>query len=479
MNIDRHSGVTVFHNRRFARRNVGSSTAPSSVTSVNRRPFRSEPLRPIHVAEQSAVLPSAQPAGNPIDDARFVAECAEGILNSLSNAIIALDETGRVKTVNAAAMSMLGVAAADIVGRPAAALFVGANAWLQDRVAMVQDTHEHSVTRGADVVFGARTLTVNATIFPLIASDGAEALGTMIMLDDISAQSRMKSTMAHYLDPTVVDRLLSADCDRLEGEDTIATVLFADVRGFTHLTEEMGAQQAVKLLNEYFSLMVECITAEGGMVDKFIGDAIMAGFGVNQKHDDDEDRAVRAGIAMLKKLDKWNAERVAAGQQPIAIGIGMTTDTVVSGTIGSATRMDYTLIGDGVNLASRLEGACKHYEARFLISEQTFKKLKGSYNIREIDEVIVHGKSQPVRVYEVLDHHTPVSFPKMNQALAKFAAARAHYVAGDWETATAAFWDVLALNPNDHLATHYIDRCEQLKLCPPREWTGVWSLETK
>lgn len=482
MNLDRPANITVFHNRRFARRNVGTSAAPTSTTTIDRRVAvrpTSTPPRSLASDGLQSRVPAAKPTPTLFDDVRFVAECAEGILNSLSNAIVALDETRRIKTVNLAGLKMFGGAAKDVVGRPVDILFKGANGWLLDRIAAVETSLEQSVTRGAELRFGARTVTVNATIFPLVGHDGTESLGTMIMLDDVSAERRIKATMAHYLDPELVDRLLTSGEDRLASESTVATVVFSDVRGFTQITEELGAQEAVKLLNEYFTLMVDCITAEGGMLDKFIGDAIMAGFGVTHKHGDDEDRAVRAGVAMLKALDKWNAGRVAAGRRPIEIGIGATTDTVVSGPIGSPTRKDYTLIGDGVNLASRLESACKQYKVRFLISEDTRRKLRGHYKIREIDVVRVQGKTQPVRIYEVLDYHTAESFPNMDKALARFAEGRALYAAGHWEKATRAFWEVLALNPNDTLATLYIDRCKRFKAFPPRNWTGVWELENK
>ena len=146
--------------------------------------------------------------------------------------------------------------------------------------------------------------------------------------------------------------------------------------------------------------MVEVITKQGGMLDKFIGDAIMAAFGLPVSHDDDEDRAVRAAIGMVKALTQWNAERIAAGKLPVTTGIGLNTDDVVSGNIGSPRRMDYTVIGDGVNLAARLEGACKEYAANILISENTYKRLRGTYRAREIDSVLVKGKRQPVAIYE-------------------------------------------------------------------------------
>ena len=183
-----------------------------------------------------------------------------------------------------------------------------------------------------------------------------------------------------------------------------AAILFSDIRGFTTLTEELGAQGTVALLNEYFTLMVDCIQKQGGILDKFIGDAIMAAFGIPFAHDDDEDRAVRAAISMITSLREWNQKRAEQGKKPVRIGIGLNTDTIVSGNIGSPKRTDYTVIGDGVNLASRLESACKQYHASILISENTHRKLKGTYRMRKVDRVVVKGKTEPVNIYEAVSY---------------------------------------------------------------------------
>jgi adenylate cyclase len=226
--------------------------------------------------------------------------------------------------------------------------------------------------------------------------------------------------------------------------------------------------------------MVECIAHEEGMLDKFIGDAIMAAFGLPIAHDDDEDRAVRAAIAMIRECRRWSGERVQRGQKPVEMGIGLNTDKVVSGNIGSAKRMDYTLIGDGVNLASRLESACKMYSAQILISENTFNRLRGTYRIRNIDQVVVKGKTEPVGVYEVLDHHTQESFPNLMDVVSYFNEGMQHYRAAKFSNAITQFEKALACHPKDKLSTTYIERCRHLmENAPLGDWQGVWVMTEK
>ncbi|MEI8154113.1 MAG: adenylate/guanylate cyclase domain-containing protein, partial [Hyphomicrobiales bacterium] len=300
------------------------------------------------------------------------------------------------------------------------------------------------------------------------------------MVEDISSEKRMKSTMARYMDPGLADQLLAGGEDALGGKSITATVMFSDIRSFTTITEELGAHGTVSLLNEYFTIMVDCIQREGGMLDKFIGDAIMAVFGLPVGHDDDEDRAVRAAIGMITELRRWNGARLEEGKKPLDMGIGLHTDDIVSGNIGSPKRMDYTIIGDGVNLASRLESACKQYAARILISESTVRKLRGTYRIREVDKVVVKGKNEPVAIYEVLDYHTDETFPNLMEAVSFFKGGLGYYRKSEWDKAVSAFREALALNPHDTLAQIYVDRCEYMKAHPPAaNWDGVYVMKSK
>jgi len=183
---------------------------------------------------------------------------------------------------------------------------------------------------------------------------------------------------------------------------------------------------------------------------------------------------------MMKTLQGWNAQRTADGKRPVRIGIGLNTDVVVSGNIGSPKRMDYTLIGDGVNLASRLESACKQYYAGILISEYTYRQLKGTYRIREVDWVVVKGKTKTVAVYEVLDHLSQEAFPNVMESVNHFHRGLEQYRNGRWEQAICAFQEGIRINGQDRLCQMYIERCEHLKANPPgKKWEGVWVMTTK
>ena len=415
------------------------------------------------------------------DDVQRIKNYNESMLQSMSNGVITMDPKGLVVTCNSAALRIWELNETDIVGRNVADLVGPDGQWVIEQIEKAKAEESTQTIADTALTLSETEKTVNLTFMPLIAAEEDKELGSMMVFEDISSEKRMKSTMSRYMDPVIAAQMLEGDAHEvLGGINAEATVMFTDVRGFTTITEEYGAQGTVSFLNDYFSLMVDCITKEGGMLDKFIGDAIMACFGLPMSHEDDPDRAVRASIEMIKTLWRWNQDRSSKGLKVVDMGIGLNTDTVVSGNIGSPKRMDYTLIGDGVNLAARLESACKSYFARILVSESTVQKLKGTYRLRAVDLVVVKGKTQPVKVFEILDYHDEDSFPNLMDVVNHFNDGMNAYQAANWDKAIERFNQCLKFNPEDHLSQSYVERCEALKADPPKgEWDGVWVMKTK
>ena len=426
------------------------------------------------------------------DDVSKSRKYNESMLSSMSNGVITIDGDGKIVTCNKSGLKIFKVNEKNLIGLDSSKFFIEKNQWIEEKINLVRDSKEPELIMDAEInVFNQETekneiISVNLTILPLINEDSdgrtdekESFLGILLMIEDISSEKRMKSTMSRYMDPGIADQLLEDGADIMGGLDTTATLLFSDLRSFTNITESLGAQGTVKLLNEYFEIMVECISEQGGMLDKFIGDAIMAAFGLPISHEDDEDRGVKAGINMIKRLWDWNDQREKDGKPPLDMGLGLNTDKIVAGNIGSQKRMDYTMIGDGVNLAARLESACKQYNARILISDFTFKKLKGTYRIRYIDDVVVKGKTEPVGVHEVLDYHSEKTFPNLMDVVNHFNEGRKKYISGNFDQAITSFKECLKINSEDKLSETYIDRCNQLISEKPKNWDGVWVMKSK
>ncbi len=401
----------------------------------------------------------------------------ESMLHSMTNGVITINEDDLITTCNPAGLRIMRIESEeDVLQQDIKTFFAGDNEWVLNKLGGVEEVE---VMMDAELVFGGETISANITILPLLDEE-EKTLGTMLMIEDISSEKRMKSTMSRYMDADLADQLLESGDDVLGGTQSVGTVLFSDIRSFTTLTEELGPQGTVTLLNEYFTIMVDIIQGEGGMLDKFIGDAMMAIFGTPVAHDDDPDRAVRAAIKMMTELNEFNKLRKQQGMMAIDHGLGLNTDEIVSGNIGSPKRMDYTVIGDGVNLAARLESACKKYGAHILLSDYTFESLKATYRTRQVDKVIVKGKTEPVGVYEVVDYHDKSTFPNMIEVLGHFNNGIEYYNEGRWDDAIKLFKEALAGNPDDKCSQMYIERCEHLIANPPAgEWDGVWVFTSK
>lgn len=246
------------------------------------------------------------------------------------------------------------------------------------------------------------------------------------------------------------------------------TVLFSDIRGFTSLSEELTPQQTFKFLNSYLNQMEPVIMSHNGFIDKYIGDAIMALFPTSA------DNAVNCANAMRDRLGEYNIDRKRAGHEPIKIGIGLNSGLVILGTIGGSERMESTVIGDAVNLASRIEELTKKYGVPILISEHTFYALKHPerISIRFLDRVIVKGKAQPQSVYEVFEKD-PIQIKEGKAATKRiFEEALANYHLKNIDVSQKMLQKCLKHNPLDRPAQIYLDRCKAFIRTGVHESTG-------
>jgi adenylate cyclase len=322
---------------------------------------------------------------------------------------------------------------------------------------------------------------INLTVNPLTNPEGG-VRGGLVVLEDISREKRMKTTMYRYLTPHVAEQVMALGEDALMvGERKEVTILFSDIRGYTTLTENLGAAEVVSLLNQYFETMVEAVFNHEGTLDKFIGDALMAVFGAPLPLTENHAwKAVQAALEMRRRLEEFNLRRIIQAQPQIHIGIGLSSGEVVSGNIGSHKRMDYTVIGDGVNLSSRLEGVTKEYGCDIVLSEFTYQLCSDRIWVRQLDKIRVKGKYQAVNIYELIGDRTSPLDNITQDFLSHYHAGRAAFASRNFQNAIYCFEAAKTLRPKDHAVNIHLQRCRNYLIqAPPESWDGVWTMSTK
>jgi adenylate cyclase len=325
-------------------------------------------------------------------------------------------------------------------------------------------------------------------LVPVSSRDEIGQLATSFnaMVVELRAKERIKDTFGKFIDPRIVSGLIGSGSEEVDHADRrVVTVFFSDIVGFTAISEQLTAAAMVNLLNHYFDAVTRCIRADNGIVDKYIGDAVMAFW--SPPFSPGDSHAAAACLAALAQLD---AIKTLQADLPNIIGLrrnapnllvrmGIATGEVVVGTIGSPVSKSFTVIGDTVNLASRLEGINKVYGTRVIIAEDTLRLAQVEVEVRELDLITVAGKTEPVRIYELLSPFGKLD-PDDAMLREEFALGLAAYRARDWDEAGCRFEQCLKLKPDDGPSALFSKRIGMLRADPPPpDWAGVWRFTHK
>ena len=410
------------------------------------------------------------------------------ILRSLTNGVLSTNAAGEIIAANPSANRLLGLSEQDSLEGKSILEVIQLKegdfpSWFQaalsadDEKARKQYYPDQTLLSGEGLESHSVHLSINSIAD---ASDASNVYGALVVMDDISDEKRLKSTMYRYMTQELAEQLLASGDAKLGGDRKDVSVLFSDIRGYTNLVESMEPEEVVSMLNEYFGLMAEPIFYNKGTLDKYIGDAIMAVFRSPAQLEDHAWRAMQTALAMRSSLSEFNIQRLAQNKKPIRIGIGVHSGTAISGNIGHSRRMEFTVIGDDVNLASRLEGTTKLYGCDIAISSNTYQPCADRVWVRELDSVRVKGKTQPVSIYELVGLRSD-PIPEMKQRVIElYEKGREYYLKREFLQAHAKFEEVLAIDSQDKASLLHQQRCEYwFSKTLPDNWDGIETLTEK
>ena len=380
------------------------------------------------------------------------------LVQNLDNGIVTIDKSLKINTVNQTFNTMFGLNQSqgltntyiNDLNNTLKQLFINCKETITTGEKNYQEELNIKVNKKASII-------VNISILPMQDAKG-KTVGAIAVFNDISKEKRIQSNLSRYIPQHLVKQVMNHEnLSLLKGNYSKCSMLFSDIRNFTTLTEEFGAIQIVELLNKYFEAMITSVHKYNGILDKYIGDAIMTVFGVPYANISDAKNAVSCALDMFTMLSVLNKQNT---KLPLLnIGIGISTGNVVSGNIGSEKRFEYTVIGDSVNLAARLETATKIYNVNLLICEETYKEVKNDFHCREIDTLLVKGKQIPVKVYTVFGYKTEKLTIKQVQFNVAFSKGLSFYKKKDFLNAKQFFSKANTLISNDGPTKVFIARC--------------------
>ena len=333
----------------------------------------------------------------------------DNIMQSIVTGVFTTNLMGEINHVNRAAAAIINLEREMVIGNHYEYVFES-NEIINQLISKCEVELETVSETQIQIDCNGKSTSVNISVSPLL-NDLNEPIGSVVALEDLSNLNKLKSTFKKYVSKQIVDQLLeNEDLLNLGGQEQEATILFSDIRGFTSMSETMTPKEVVETLNEYFNLMIEIIFKYNGTLDKIIGDALMVIYGAPNSTGKDTENAVLTAIEMQEKLIEFNQLRIIHSKPPITIGIGINSGKVISGNIGSRQQMNFTVIGDSVNLASRLCSVAASNE--IIVSDVVWKQVKANKLLKgkKLTPVKVKGKIKPIEIKEILYHRPPFDY---------------------------------------------------------------------
>lgn len=404
----------------------------------------------------------------------------KSLLSTLPVALIATNTDGIVKTLNQAAEEILGIREKEIVETELSQLFKKGseiavkihNALREGRPTYLNST-DIFLSSGKEIV-------ANISIQPIKDEEDAIS-GILLTVEDTTYVHFLQDAFKRYV-PSSVSELIAEDPKSLKlgGEQKHLTVLFSDLKGFTAYSEQYSPEEMVALLSDYFTEMTDMIFQYEGTLKEYVGDELMAIFGAPVVQEDHAKRACHAALAMKKRLNTLRSEWAAKGRPELQARTGINTGIMLVGNLGSKHRFSYGVLGDQVNLASRLEGMSNIYGTEILLGENTAEIVKDAFILSEIDHVKVKGREKPVTIFELIDEAGSLLPKNRKNSLASYARGLDAYRKQQWDDAIIFFAKTIKLWPDDGPAKIMTKRCNVFKTNPPpSNWDGIFEHATK
>lgn len=404
----------------------------------------------------------------------------KALLSTLPVALLGTDRSGRIRSVNHAAEEILGFTAEDLTGRPLVEVF-GSHSEAADKI---RQAMEHGTPFHMDAQrlrLASEHKIVGNFYFHPLRDDEQDICGILLTIEDVTYVHYLHSAFTRYVPPSVSE-IIARDPQSLQlgGEEKELTVLFSDLVGFTSIAEKHSPQEIVMLLSDYFTEMTAQVFSWEGTLKEYVGDELMAIFGAPIHQTDHAERACRTALAMSARLAEMRESWPRKGRPSLRARIGVNTGSMLVGNLGSPHRFSYGVVGDQVNLGSRLEGLNSQYHTEILVGEATAELVRDLFHLREVDRVRVKGRRQSVAIYELLGpQETPLSRDR-RWVLDRYASGLERYRRRQWKKAEALFREAAGTADPDGPSSVMAERCAAFrKHPPPREWDGAYDHLTK